>query len=73
MEALLDKNRRVPNHKNRVDARIEKRVCEMAVENPALGQARVSNEMRKEGLCISPGGVCVPCGYAMNYKASSCV
>jgi transposase InsO family protein len=57
VEALLDKNRRVPNHKNRVDARIEKRVCEMAVENPALGQARVSNEMRKEGLCISPGGV----------------
>ena len=57
MEALLDKNRRVPNHKNRVGARIEKRVCEMAVENPALGQARVSNELRKEGLCISPGGV----------------
>ena len=57
VEALLDKNRRVPNHKNRVDARIEKPVCEMAVENPELGQGRVSNELRKEGLCITPGGV----------------
>ena len=57
MEALLDKNRRVPNHKNRVNERIEKHVFEMAIENPALGQARVSNELRKEGLCISPGGV----------------
>ena len=57
MEALLDKNRRLPNHKNRVDARIEKRVCEMAIENPALGHARVSSKLRKEGLCILPGVV----------------
>ena len=35
VEAWLDKNRRIPNQKNRLDARIEKRVCEMAVENPA--------------------------------------
>ena len=57
MEALLEKNRRVPNPKNRVEECIEKRVCEMAIENPALGQVRVANELRKEGLCISPGGV----------------
>ena len=55
--ALLEKNRRVPNRKNRVEECIEKRVCEIAIENPALGQVRVSNELRKEGLCISPGGV----------------
>ena len=54
MEASLEKNRRVPNRKNRVDVRIEKPVCKMATENPALGQARVSNELRKEGLCIPP-------------------
>jgi transposase len=57
VDALLDKNRRVPNRKNRVDERIEERVCALAVENPALGQVRVSNELRKEGLSISPGGV----------------
>ena len=54
MEASLEKNRRVPNRKNRVDVRIEKPVCEMANENPVLGQARVSNELRKRGLCILP-------------------
>ena len=57
MEALLEKNRRVPNRKNRVEECIEKRVCQIAIENPALGQVRVANELRKEGLCISPGGV----------------
>ena len=57
LDALLDKSRRVPNLKNRIDETIEKRVCEVAIENPALGQVRVSNELRKEGLGISPGGV----------------
>jgi transposase InsO family protein len=57
VEALLDKSRRVPNLKNRIDETIEKRVCELALENPALGQVRVSNELRKEGLIISAGGV----------------
>lgn len=57
VEALLEKNRRVPNRKNRVDERIEERICQMAIENPALGQVRVSNELRKEGLGVSPGGV----------------
>lgn len=57
VEALLDRSRRVPNRKNRVDERIEERICELAIENPALGQVRVSNELRKEGLGVSPGGV----------------
>lgn len=57
VEALIDKSRRVPNRKNRVDERIEQRVIELAVDNPALGQVRVSNELRREGLSISPGGV----------------
>ena len=57
VEALLDKSRRVPNLKNRIDEPIEKRVCELALDNPALGQLRVSNELRKEGLVISAGGV----------------
>ena len=43
--------------KNRVDPEIESRVVKIALDNPALGQQRVSNELRKEGLFISPGGV----------------
>lgn len=56
-EALKDISRRKPLPKNRVDPEIEKVVCEIAVENPALGQVRVSNELRKKGLFVSPGGV----------------
>ena len=46
-----------PNLKNRVAPEIESRVVKIALDNPALGQQRVSNELRKEGLFISPGGV----------------
>lgn len=56
-EALKDISRRKPIPKNRVDPEIEKAVCELAIENPALGQVRVSNELRKKGLFVSPGGV----------------
>ena len=57
VEALLEKSRRGPNLKNRVEERVENRVLELALDNPALGQVRVSNELRKEGIILSPGGV----------------
>jgi transposase len=57
VDALLNKNRRVPNRKNRVDERIDERDCELAAENLALEQVRVSNELRREGLSISRSGV----------------
>ena len=56
-EALKDLSRRKPLPKNRVEPEIEQAVCEIALENPALGQVRVSNELRKRGLFVSPGGV----------------
>ena len=56
-QALKDISRRKPIPKNRVDPEIETAVCDIAVENPALGQVRVSNELRKNGLFVSPGGV----------------
>ena len=56
-EALKDMSRRKPLTKNRVEPEVEQAVCEIAVENPALGQVRVSNELRKRGLFVSPGGV----------------
>lgn len=57
VESLLDMNSRVPNRKNRVDERTEAAVVAMAIDNPALGQVRVSNELRKAGVFISAGGV----------------
>ena len=57
VEALLEKNRRVPNLKNRIESAVEQRVCELAVEQPAYGQVRAANELHKEGLHVSPAGV----------------
>ena len=56
-EALKDVSRRKPITKNRVEPEIEEAVCQLAIDNPALGQLRVSNELRKKGLFVSPGGV----------------
>jgi hypothetical protein len=57
VEALLEKSRRNPNLKNRIDPRIEDVVVEYALEEPAHGQVRVSNELRKRGTFVSPSGV----------------
>ena len=57
VEALLEKPRRVPNFKNRVDEETESAVVDYAVEYPAYGQVRVSNELRKLGVFVSAGGV----------------
>jgi len=57
VEALFDLNRRKPNPKNRVDPQIELRVQEYAIEYPAHGQVRTSNELRKQGVFVSPSGV----------------
>jgi transposase InsO family protein len=57
IEALFDKSRRVPNLKNRTDEVTEQAVLDFAVEFPAFGQLRVSNELRKRGVFVSPSGV----------------
>ncbi|MDW0416295.1 helix-turn-helix domain-containing protein, partial [Mannheimia haemolytica] len=44
VDALLNQNRRVPNLKNRVDEATEQAVVKFALDNPAFGQVRVSNE-----------------------------
>ncbi|EDN73283.1 transposase, partial [Mannheimia haemolytica PHL213] len=45
VDALLNQNRRVPNLKNRVDEATEQAVVKFALDNPAFGQVRVSNEL----------------------------
>jgi transposase InsO family protein len=56
VSALIDKTRRKPNMLNRVDDATEKAVLEHAIEFPAHGQARTSNELRKKGIFVSPSG-----------------
>ncbi len=57
IEALIDANRRKPNIKNRVEEATESAVTAFALEQPAFGQVRVSNELRKRGIFVSPSGV----------------
>jgi transposase InsO family protein len=56
-QALLEISKRKPIVKNRVAPEIEEAVIQIAVDEPAWGQVRVSNELRKKSLFISPGGV----------------
>lgn len=57
VDALLDKNRRKANPKNRVDPRVEDSVVKYATDYPAHGQQRASNELRKLGVFVSGGGI----------------
>jgi len=55
--ALQEISRKKPILKNRVAPEIEEKVVDLAFEQPAWGQQRASNQLRKEGIFISPGGV----------------
>ncbi len=49
MDALFEKNR--------VDTAIEEAVLTYTLQEPAHGQVRVFNELRKRGVFVSPSGV----------------
>lgn len=55
--ALQEVSRRKPNHKNRVAQETEARIVAFAIEYPAYGQVRASNELMKEGITLSPAGI----------------
>ncbi len=55
--ALQEISPKKPVIKNRVEERIEQAVVQMTIDNPALGQVRIFNELRKIDILISPGGV----------------
>jgi transposase len=56
-QALQEVSRRKPNIKNRIEPSVEEAVVAMAIEKPAYGQLRASNELKKKGIFISPAGV----------------
>ncbi|MCL1131445.1 helix-turn-helix domain-containing protein, partial [Shewanella sairae] len=49
LDGLIEKTRRTPNLKNRVDEATEQSVIKYATDYPAHGQHRTSNELRKLG------------------------
>jgi len=57
VDALISKCRHQPNIKNRIDMATEQAVVDYAHEQPAHGQHRTSNELRKKGIFVSGSGV----------------
>lgn len=55
--ALADRSKKKPIVKNRIAIEIENAVVQIAFEQPTWGQLRVSNELHKKSISISPGGV----------------
>ena len=57
IEGLLEKSRKAPRMGNRVAPEIEQRILDYSLEFPTHGQARVSNELKRQGITLSGGGV----------------
>ena len=57
LEGLLEKSRRAPRIGNRVAPEIEQKVLAYSLEYPTHGQTRAANELKKQGIILSAGGV----------------
>lgn len=57
LEGLLEKSRKAPRLANRVAPEIEQKVLDYSLEYPTQGQKRVANELKKQGIQVSDGGI----------------
>ena len=57
LEGLLEKSRRVPRVGIRVALEIERKVLEYSLEYPTHGQVRAANELKRQWVQISAGGM----------------
>lgn len=57
IEGLKERTRRGPRVGNRCPPETEKAILDYSLIEPTHGQVRVSNELKRKGILISPGGV----------------
>jgi hypothetical protein len=57
VEALIHTNRRKPIPQSRIEQITENAVASFATEQPAYGQVRTCNELRKVGIIVSSLGI----------------
>lgn len=57
LDGLLEKSRKQPRIANRLSPEIEEKILTYSLEFPTHGQRRVCNELKKQGIHISDGGV----------------
>jgi len=57
IEGLLEKSRRRPRVANRLSPEIEEKILNYSLEFPTHGQKRVCNELKRQGVNVSDGGV----------------
>ena len=55
--ALFEASRSKPNHRKRVNGSIEVAGVKFTADQPAWGQQRLSNELRKQGIFVGVGGM----------------
>ena len=57
LDGLLEKSRQVPRVGNRVPIEIEQKLLDYSLQYPTHGQVRAANELKRQGIVISAGGV----------------
>jgi hypothetical protein len=55
--ALQELTRKEPLLANRTPPEVEAIILELSLEQPAFGQIRIANEVRRRGHALSPAGV----------------